>query len=91
MLHHPTIEKLHALKFTGMATALTEQLNSTEIEALSFEERLGLLIDRECTYRHNRRMSSYSFCEFSGNLVQAPCARFTIVWWSRKISSIRQP
>jgi len=58
MLNHPTMEKLHTLKFVGMATALAEQWNSSEIEALSFEERLGLLVDRELTYRDDRRMSS---------------------------------
>ncbi len=58
MLNHPTVEKLHALKFFGMAIALAEQLDSTEIEALSFEERLGLLVDREATYRDDRRMTS---------------------------------
>jgi DNA replication protein DnaC len=58
MLTHPTLDKLHHLKFTGMATALAEQLDSTNVEALSFEERLGLLVDREMTYRDNRRMTS---------------------------------
>jgi len=58
MLNHPTVEKLHALKCFGMATALSEQLDSIEIEALSFEQRLGLLVDREATYRDDRRMSS---------------------------------
>lgn len=58
MLNHPTLEKLQRLKFTGMATALAEQMNSTDIEALGFEERLGLLVDRELTYRDNRRMTS---------------------------------
>jgi DNA replication protein DnaC len=58
MLNHPTMDKLHTLKFFGMAVALAEQLASTEIEALSFEERLGLLVDREATYRDDRRMSS---------------------------------
>ena len=58
MLNHPTVEKLQAMKCFGMATALAEQFHSTEIEALSFEERLGLLVDREATYRDNRRMSS---------------------------------
>ena len=58
MLNHPTVEKLLALKFFGMATALTEQLDSAKIEALSFEERLGLLVDREATYRDDRRMTS---------------------------------
>jgi DNA replication protein DnaC len=58
MLNHPTLDKLHSLKFTGMATALAEQMNSADIDALAFEERLGLLVDREMNYRDNRRMSS---------------------------------
>jgi len=58
MLTNTTLDKLQQLKFFGMATALAEQMQSTEIEALSFDERLGLLVDRELTYRDNRRMSS---------------------------------
>jgi DNA replication protein DnaC len=59
MLHHPTVEKLQALRFTGMAQALTEQMALPDIEALSFEERLGLLIDREMTCREDRRLQSH--------------------------------
>ena len=58
MLTHPTLDKLQALKFTGMATALAEQMQMPDIEELSFEERLGLLVDREATERDNRRLSS---------------------------------
>jgi len=58
MLTHPTLDKLQALKFTGMAEALAEQMNMPDIDTLSFEERLGLLIDREVTARENRRLSS---------------------------------
>ena len=58
MLTHPVIDKLHQLKCLGMATALTEQLQSTACEALSFEERLALLVDRELTVRDDRRMTS---------------------------------
>ena len=58
MLTHPTLDKLQALKFTGMATALAEQMQMPDIAELSFEERLGLLIDREATERDNRRLSS---------------------------------
>ena len=58
MLTHPTLEKLQQLKFTGMATALAEQLRMPDIEELAFEERLGLLIDRETTERENRRLTS---------------------------------
>jgi DNA replication protein DnaC len=58
MLTHPTLDKLQQLKFIGMATALTEQMNTAEIDALSFDERLGLLVDRELTYRDNRRFTA---------------------------------
>ena len=58
MLTHPTLDKLHTLKCTGMAAALTEQLTLPEIDTLSFEERLGLLVDRELTERNNRRTAS---------------------------------
>ena len=58
MLKHPTLDKLHALKLTGMAAALADQSAPPDITDLSFEERLGLLVDREMTERDNRRMSS---------------------------------
>jgi len=55
-LIHPTLDKLTALKLGGMAQALTEQLGMHDLDALSFEERLGLLVDREMTERQNRRL-----------------------------------
>ncbi|WP_036543471.1 ATP-binding protein, partial [Nitrincola lacisaponensis] len=58
MLKHPTLDKLHSLKLTGMAAALADQSATPDIHELSFEERLGLLVDREMTERENRRMSS---------------------------------
>ncbi len=58
MLNHPTLDKLQALRFTGMAQALTEQMALPDIEDLSFEERLGLLIDREVTEREDRRLKT---------------------------------
>jgi len=42
MLTHPTLDKLAALKLTGMAKALSEQMAWPERQALSVEERLGL-------------------------------------------------
>jgi len=56
MLTHPTLDKLQALRLTGMARALEEQLQMTGIEELGFCERLGLLVDREMTERENRRL-----------------------------------
>ena len=58
MLNHPTQERLLQLRLHGMAKALAEQAQTPEVQALSFEERLGLLVDREATERHNRQTSS---------------------------------
>ena len=58
MLHHPTLEKLQTLRLSGMYKALTEQMTLPESETLSFEERLGLLADRELTERQDRRLKT---------------------------------
>lgn len=58
MLKHPTMEKLNNLKLTGMVKALTEQQQMTEVDSLGFEERLGLLVDREATERENRKLTT---------------------------------
>ena len=58
MLYHPTLDKLRTLKFSGMSHALEEQMQCSEIAELSFEERLGLLVDREITERDNRRLTN---------------------------------
>jgi DNA replication protein DnaC len=56
MLTHPTLEKLQALRLTGMLKGLEEQLQMSGLEELGFAERLGLLVDREMTERENRRL-----------------------------------
>jgi DNA replication protein DnaC len=58
MLTHPTTDKLNQLRLFGMAHALAEQARIAEIGALSFEERLGLLLDREMTERASRLTAS---------------------------------
>ena len=58
MLLNPTLDKLQALKLTGMSEALDEQLRSQDIDQLSFDDRLGLMVDREVTVRHNRRLKT---------------------------------
>ena len=58
MLNHPTLDKLLALRLTGMAKALSEQMDLPESQVLSFEERLGLLVDREMTVRSDRRLTT---------------------------------
>ncbi len=56
MLNQPTVDKLRTLKLTGMAEAFCEQLQQP-MPDLDFEDRLGLLIDREHYLRENRRLS----------------------------------
>ena len=56
MLTHPTHERLIALGLTGMAKALEEQRRQSDLAALDFEERLGLMIDREAIERENKRL-----------------------------------
>jgi DNA replication protein DnaC len=57
MLIDATIDKLQALALGGMARAFEEQLASSAYAELSFEERLGLLVDREEQDRENRRLA----------------------------------
>jgi DNA replication protein DnaC len=49
------IDKLQSLRFFGMRTAFEEQMQTPDIDQLNFEERMGLLVDREMTERENRR------------------------------------
>jgi DNA replication protein DnaC len=57
MLNHPTHDKLVAMKLLGMAAALTEQRQMPVCDAMNFDERLGLLVDREMTERSNRQLA----------------------------------
>lgn len=57
MLTHPTIEQLNELQLRGMADALTEQ-QAMDLGDMNFEERLGLLVDREVTERDRRRLKT---------------------------------
>ena len=58
MLTHPTHDRLIALGLAGMAKALEEQRQQPDIASLTFEERLGLLVDREAIDRENKRLVS---------------------------------
>lgn len=54
---HALLDRLGQLKLPAMAQAFEEQLADPEIDELSFEERLGLLVDRESTERASRRLT----------------------------------
>jgi len=56
MLTQPLLDKLTRLRLGALRVALEEQLQSTQYADLPFEDRLGLLIDRECTQRDNNRL-----------------------------------
>jgi DNA replication protein DnaC len=56
MLNEQTIEKLYTMKLKGMAEALKEQLMQPDINELLFEERFSLLVDRQWTFREDRRL-----------------------------------
>jgi len=56
MLHQETVEKLYAMKLNGMADAFKEQLLQPDLYDLPFEERFTLLVDRQWTWKEDRRM-----------------------------------
>lgn len=51
-----TIEKLITMKLPGMAEGLQEQISNHAYRDLSFEERLGILVDKEKLSRENRQL-----------------------------------
>ncbi len=53
---HTTLAQLRTLKLDGLATGLEDQLNQPGMAALSFEERLALLVDREVHCRNDRKL-----------------------------------
>jgi DNA replication protein DnaC len=57
MLLEPTLARLRELRLAGMAEALEEQQAVPDILGLSFEDRLGLLVDREVSLRKDRRQT----------------------------------
>jgi len=56
MLHQQTIDHLLRMKLKGMVLGLEDQVNQTQTQALSFEERFGLIVDREWIFREDRRL-----------------------------------
>jgi len=57
MLNAPTQDKLKALKLDALAAAWAAQQQDPSLTPLSFDERLGLLVDAEWMYRENRRLA----------------------------------
>ena len=57
MLMEQTLHTLKALRLPGMATAFEEQQANAAVASLSFDDRFSLLVDREQTWRENRRLT----------------------------------
>jgi len=57
MLNQHTLATLNVLKLHGMAAAFAEQLTQPALSALAFEERVGLLVDREISHRDGKRLA----------------------------------
>jgi DNA replication protein DnaC len=56
MLTEQTLDKLYTMKLTGMAEAFKEQLQHPSPNPLSFEDRFGLLVDRQWTWKEEGRI-----------------------------------
>jgi DNA replication protein DnaC len=58
MLQHPTLDRLDAMGFAGMAKAFAELAANAEAERLTHAEWLALLLDREWSFRHDRKLAT---------------------------------
>jgi len=56
MLTQQTLDKLYAMKLKGMADALKELIQQPHTQDLSFEERVALIVDRQWTWKEDRRL-----------------------------------
>jgi DNA replication protein DnaC len=57
MLTQPIVDHMNAMRMFFMVEALQRQLATSQSTALSFEERLGMLIDAEWSGREQRKMN----------------------------------
>jgi DNA replication protein DnaC len=56
MLAHATVDKLSTLRLPAMAEAFQQQLGNPQFTELTFEDRVGLLVDAEWTHREQRKL-----------------------------------
>jgi DNA replication protein DnaC len=57
MLDYNTANKLREMKMGVMATSFRKQLDDSNFNEMSFEERVGLMVDTEWTSRRNNRLA----------------------------------
>lgn len=56
MINHPTIDKLHAMRLSAMADSFRSQDGDPSYEALSFNDRFGILVDSEYQKRRTSKL-----------------------------------
>jgi len=56
MLEQPTFERLISMRLRGLAEAWQSQQEDPQMGQLSFDERLGLLVDAEWTHRERKKV-----------------------------------
>jgi DNA replication protein DnaC len=57
VLTQQTLDKLHALRLPALAEAFQQQMRKPDYADLSFEERVGLMVEAEWTRREQRKLS----------------------------------
>ncbi len=58
MLNEQTMTKLHDMKLHGMAEACEEHRQQPQMADLSFDERFGMLVDRQWRWREERALAT---------------------------------
>lgn len=58
MLFHPVLEKLRSMNLKGMAQHLERQTIDEELTTMTFEERLGLMVEEEWCLREDRKLQN---------------------------------
>ena len=57
MLNESTIEKLNEMRLKSMAEAFREQINNPALYTLSFEERFGIIVDKQWSSKRDNLLS----------------------------------
>jgi len=84
MLTEPLMEKLNAMKLTGMAAALEEQRQSASYTDLGFEDRFALLVERQ--FLHTQHRAFRNRLRYAGLPESGPCIEDINYRFARKLS-----
>ena len=57
MMNQTTVNKLHDMRLSAMASAYREQMENADLAALSFDERFGMMVDFEWSRRKSNHLS----------------------------------